>query len=86
MTDGPDATTDGGQRRTDDGETAADGGPDPEVLAEMAERVEAIADSAAALREMGEAHDVPAVERNAERVAAVVGILEANLPPELREE
>lgn len=57
-----------------------------EDLAEIASHVEALAETAAELRELGANQEFPAVERNAARVEAVVSILEQNLPRELHEE
>lgn len=62
--------------------------PDPEEvpLSELADRIEGLRETAAELRELGEAHGIPAVERNAKRIEAVVEVLEGNVPEELVEE
>lgn len=57
--------------------------PDPDELAEMAALVEQLAETTAEIRDRGERADVPAVERNAARLAGVIEQLERNLPPEL---
>lgn len=51
----------------------------------LRERIEEIDRAAADLRELGAHNGIPAIERNAERIEAVVRILEANVPPELVE-
>lgn len=59
---------------------------DPETCAEMAEELERLLAAADRLRELGEEADVPAVERNAKRVADTATTLADNLPPELHEQ
>jgi len=59
---------------------------DPETYAEMAEALETLLAAAERLRELGDEADVPAVERNAKRVADTATTIEDNLPPELYEE
>lgn len=56
--------------------------PDYEAMVELIERLER---DSADLRELA-AGELPAVERNAERVAAAVRMLRKNVPPELYEE
>lgn len=55
-------------------------------LWELADRIERLAETAEELRELGEEAGIPAVERNAKRVAGVVEALERNVPEELLEE
>lgn len=57
--------------------------PDHATLEEMRARVDRLADEAAALRELGDREELPAVERNAARLAGVIEQLSRNLPPEL---
>ena len=57
---------------------------DPDYAA-MAECIERLTETSADLRALAEEGDVPAVERNAKRVAAAVSVLELNVPPELIE-
>lgn len=57
--------------------------PDEDALEEMRELVDELAEATTALRELGEREDVPAVERNAARLAGVIEQLDRNLPPEL---
>lgn len=64
----------------------ADAGPDRAELRELAARVDRLAETAAELRELGEEHEIPAVERNARRVEDVVEVLKQNVPEELIEE
>lgn len=59
---------------------------DPDDYAEMAEELARLLDAADRLRALGEAADVPAIERNAKRVADSATALADNLPPELYEE
>lgn len=54
--------------------------------ASMAALVEEIAAATADLRTLADEADVPAVERNAARIEAVVGVLRMNVPPELHED
>ena len=58
---------------------------DPETYAEMAAELETLLAAAERLRELGDEADVPAVERNAKRVADTATTLADNLPPELYE-
>jgi hypothetical protein len=58
---------------------------DPEYAA-MVELIERLQADSRELRELAEDGDVPAVERNAERVAAAARMARKNLPPELLEE
>lgn len=60
--------------------------PDPDSLREMRELVDELAERTAALRELGEREDVPAVERNAARLQGVIEQLDRNLPPEISED
>ena len=62
------------------------GGSDGVPLRELADRIERLGETAAELRELGEEYEIPAVERNAERIEAVVEVLEQNVPEELVEE
>lgn len=57
--------------------------PDYAAMVELIERLQA---DSRELRELAEDGDVPAVERNAERVAAAARMARKNLPPELVEE
>ncbi|MFW5918264.1 MAG: hypothetical protein ACOCR0_02160 [Haloferacaceae archaeon] len=57
--------------------------PDYATMVELVERLQRDSDELRALAEDG---DVPAVERNAERVAAAARMARKNLPPELVEE
>jgi len=57
--------------------------PDPKTLREMAEEIDRLLDAADRLRELGEEAGIPAVERNAKRVADTATTLEDNVPPEL---
>ena len=59
--------------------------PDQETLREIAEEIDRLVASAERLRELGEA-GIPAVERNAKRVADTATTLSDNVPPELYEE
>jgi hypothetical protein len=59
---------------------------DRDVYAEMADELERLLAAAERLRELGEAADVPAVERNAKRIEGTAETLSDNLPPELTEE
>jgi hypothetical protein len=65
-----------------------DGGtePDREALRELADRIDRLAETAAELRDLGEEHGIPAVERNAKRIEGVIDALERNVPEELVEE
>lgn len=56
--------------------------PDYEAMGDLIDRLQRDSDE---LRELADA-DVPAVERNAKRVAAAVRMLEKNVPPELIDE
>ena len=58
---------------------------DHETYAEMAAELETLLAAAGRLRELGDEADVPAVERNAKRVADTATTLSDNLPPELYE-
>lgn len=60
--------------------------PDTDALEEMADLTDELAATTARLRELGERESIPAVERNAARLAGVIEQLERNLPPELLEE
>lgn len=60
--------------------------PDTETLEEMADLVDELATTTARLRELGDREELPAVERNAARLAGVIEQLERNLPPELLED
>lgn len=62
-----------------------DADTDPETLREIAEEIDRLNDSVARLRELGEAAGLPAVERNAKRVADTATTLADNVPPELYE-
>jgi hypothetical protein len=53
---------------------------------ELREHIDALAAHAAALRECGEQAELPAIERNAQRIEDTVAMLEMNVPPELLEE
>ena len=57
--------------------------PDYAAMVELIERLQADSDE---LRSLAEDGDLPAVERNAERVAAAARMARKNLPPELVEE
>lgn len=57
--------------------------PEDADIQSLRERIEEIDRAAADLRDLGERGGIPAVERNAARIEAVVRILEANVPPEL---
>ncbi|HKJ58732.1 MAG TPA: hypothetical protein VKA37_05855 [Halobacteriales archaeon] len=59
---------------------------DRDTFAEMAAEIETLNEAAARLRELGEAAEMPAIERNAKRVADSAEALADNLPPELYEE
>ena len=59
---------------------------DTDTYAEMAEELETLLAAAERLRELGDEADVPAVERNAKRVADTATALADNIPPELYEE
>ncbi|MGQ4557149.1 hypothetical protein [Halobellus sp. GM3] len=54
--------------------------PDYETIAALIDDLDA---ASAELRERAAEDDIPAVERNAKRVAAAVGVLRQNVPPEL---
>lgn len=54
-------------------------------LAELRRRIDDLAEAAAAVRELGEANDVPAVERGAVRIEGTLAMLDAHVPPELVE-
>ena len=58
---------------------------DVEDLREIREQIDELQATAARLQELGEEHDIPAVERNASRVGDVAGMLELNVPEELFE-
>lgn len=60
--------------------------PDADALTEMRELVDELAETTAALRQLGDREAVPAVERNAARLQGVIEQLDRNLPPELTEE
>lgn len=47
---------------------------------ELRERVAALSEAAEALREYGDAHDIPAIERSAARVEGTVRVIESNVP------
>ena len=53
--------------------------------AAMAELIDELDERSAELRALADEEEVPAVERNAKRVAAAVGVLRQNVPPELEE-
>lgn len=57
--------------------------PDYAAMVELVERLQA---DSRELREMAEDGDLPAIERNAERVAAAARMARTNLPPELVDE
>ena len=59
---------------------------DQDTLSEIVAEIERLTDAAARLQELGEAADLPAVERNAKRVEGVASTLSDNVPPELLEE
>lgn len=59
---------------------------DRDTYAEMAAEIERLTDAAARLRALGEDAEMPAIERNAKRVADSAEALADNLPPELYEE
>lgn len=67
---------------TDPGERSTD----RDVYREMAAEIERLNEAAARLRELGEAADLPAIERNAGRIEGTAETLSHNLPPELYEE
>ena len=54
--------------------------PDYETMAAL---IDELAAASTELRERADEDDVPAVERNAKRVQAAVGVLRQNVPPEL---
>lgn len=54
-----------------------------EELREIRDRIEAIEAATDRLRELGA--DVPAIERNAARIQGTLGMLDAEVPPELVE-
>lgn len=60
--------------------------PDDDRFAEIAAEIEELSRAAEQLRKLGVDHDLPAVEKNAERVEGVAAALEDNVPPELYEE
>jgi len=60
--------------------------PDRETLREIAEEIDRLMEAADRVRELGEAAGIPAVERNAKRVADTATTLVDNVPPELHEE
>lgn len=55
-------------------------------LDDLADRIETLADAAADVREFGEANDIPAIEKNAERIEGVVAALRQNVPGGLDDE
>lgn len=59
---------------------------DRDVHREMAAEIERLNDAVARIRELGEEAGMPAIERNAKRVADTATTLSDNLPPELTEE
>lgn len=59
--------------------------PDDDALEEMRVLVDELTETTATLRDRGERAGVPAVERNAARLAGVLEQLERNLPPELKD-
>ena len=59
---------------------------DRDTYREMAEEIARLEAATERLQELGEAADLPAVERNAKRVEGVVESLADNVPPELYEE
>jgi len=59
---------------------------DRDTLREIAEEIDRLNDAAARLRELGADAGLPAVERNAKRVADTATTLDDNVPPELYEE
>lgn len=60
--------------------------PDRDALRELAARIDRLAETTEELRDLGEEHGIPAVERNAKRIEGVVEALERNVPEELIEE
>lgn len=56
---------------------------DRATLEELRERVDRIEAETAALRDLGDRENLPAVERTATRLSGVLEQLARNLPPEL---
>lgn len=60
--------------------------PREDELAELQERVATLEEAIVAVREFGEEHDNPAIERSASRLAGTVAILKQNVPGSLVED
>lgn len=59
---------------------------DADTYREIAEEIDRLQEAARRLQELGDAADLPAIERNAKRVEGAVEPLADNVPPELYEE
>lgn len=60
--------------------------PDTQDIAELADCIDTLVAATEDLREFGEEHDLPVVERTADRLEGTVDVLEQNVPRELLEE